>query len=478
MKIALVYFDIKTGYYPSLHHGIAYLAGYLKEHGYPVSFYHIIEENIISTVWSNLKDADVIGVSIVTNQLKYFDKFVDVMPSEFKGKLIAGGVHPTLMYQELLEQYPRVDGVCIGEGEIAFCQYIDAIKSGNEFYDINGFAFRNKKGDIFLNKLPSYSKIEDLGYPDYTIFNYQKIIAHSANTFPMMLTRGCPFSCSYCSNHALQHAYESTNGYVRFPTVNNALEIIKNNLKIYPKTKCITFADDTFTLNKKWVTEFCRRYKKEINIPFDCNARVETINEKILQELKIAGCITLHFGIESGSEWLRKNILKRKQSNEKIIEIFKLARKFGVKTTSSTITGLPFETQAMFNETFKLIRHIRPNFGSCFFFFPYPKTVLWKICHKYNMLESGYESSCGYLEKPSVSPIFVSEKRIKNNFSQMKFYFMLRVLSARVPVPRFIENIILFISIPPIRNKFVRFMTGQTYLKYLIRKIGYFIKNK
>lgn len=476
MKISIVYLDINTGYFPGLHHGLAYLLGYIRRNGYNAKFYHITSETLFAELYEKLEDVDILGISFVTNQLRYFKDFLSGIPPTFKGKLIAGGVHSTLMYEEVLQEFNQIDGVCVGEGEIAFYNYIRAIEKGEDPKQVEGFAFLERDGSITFNKLSAFATMEEIGFPDYTIFDYKNIVSHSANTFPMMLSRGCPFLCSYCSNHALRKVYNTSAGYVRLPNVDYTIKCIKNNLKLYPETKCISFADDTFTLNKKWIAEFSIKYKKEISIPFDCNARVETVNDDLLQNLKNAGCITLHFGVESGSEWLRKNILNRKQSNEEIIQAFQLSSHYGLKTTSSTMTGLPFETQEMFEQTFSLIRQTRPNFGSCFFFFPYPKTVLWEISQRYNLLESDIESISGYLEKPSVKPIFISNSQIKDNFSKLKFYFMLRIFFTRISAPEFVESFFLLIIIPPLRRWIVKFMTGRSRLKYLIRKLGYAVK--
>ena len=200
-----------------------------------------------------------------------------------------------------------------------------------------------------------------------------------------MLGRGCPYNCNYCCNNAIKDSCPNKKNYVRFPSIERGIRIIKEFIELYPHAKKIEFADDTFTLNKKWLQEFCTTYKKEIGLPFICNARVETIDEKVVVDLKTAGCTSLYFGIETGNEWLRNYILNRKHSNKQIINALNIVKKNRIKCFSSNIVGLPFETKKMMKETYKLNYDINVDNGICFYFFPFPGTKLYQICLKYGV---------------------------------------------------------------------------------------------
>ena len=85
------------------------------------------------------------------------------------------------------------------------------------------------------------------------------------------------------------------------------------------------FTDSTFNSHKKWLIEFCQQYKEKINLPWSCNLRAEIVNEEQVKALKMANCANVRFGIESGDEDIRVNILKKtwnaNQDCNKLIDI-------------------------------------------------------------------------------------------------------------------------------------------------------------
>ena len=360
---------------------------------------------------------DVLGLSFSTNQEKYAKLFLD--NDKISARLtIDGGVHCTLEGENTLKELSKVEGICIGEGEFPLRELCRRMDDNQDYMSTKSFIFRNA-GNIVRNPVSPLSSIDELALPDYTLFDYKRIISDSGGCFPMMLGRGCPYACHYCCNHAFRQVYPNQNMYVRFPSVARSLSIIRNNLKLYPGASKISFADDTFTLNKKWLFEFCDLYAKEIGLPFTCNARVETIDDQVVSHLKSGGCVSIDFGVESGNPWLRRHVLNRKHSNEKIKTAFAITKKHGLKQFSFNIVGLPFETPSMARNTLDLNRDLRPEFGKCFYFYPYPGTKLRQLCEDYNLLRDDIESVSGYLEAPSLKEIFMSHKEMKKHFEMM-----------------------------------------------------------
>ncbi len=476
-KVFLLYFDLHTGYCPSVQHGLAYITGILKKHGHSVYLQHITEESMFKEVVSSIDRCgpDLIGLSFTTNQRKYVQKFMGSYKLN-SGLIVAGGIHATLVKEQIFNEFPGIDGVCIGEGEIPISELCEKLDNKSDFYSVPSFYFK-RKDRIIKNDILSLQDIENLVLPDYSLFDYRKIIEEGGYYFPMMLSRGCPYNCYYCCNHVLREVYPNKENYVRIPGVSKSIEIIKNNLKLYSGVKKIIFADDTFTLNKKWLSEFCVEFKNEINLPFLCNARVETIDSDVAKWLKLAGCVSVDFGVETGNEWLRKHILNRTHSNGKIEEAFGIIKDCGIKSFSFNIVGLPFETSEMAKDTLELNLKLKPNFGKCFYFYPYPGSYLHRLISEYGLFENGYEMLSGYLESPSLNETFMTHKVMRRYFELMQVYFYARLLFSKIKIYSFLEEFLLRI-IFLFRRPILFFLSSNTStgfftkLRKVMRKVA------
>jgi len=442
-KVHFIYFDLNTGYFPSLHHGLAYIFGMLKSNHHEPSLSHVTNQAGLEEVIGHLENErfDFIALSFTTNQKKYVRSFLDKAKMKTK-LLIAGGVHCSLLQEEIFKEFPEIDAVCVGEGEYPLKELCEKFDSQTNYLDTPSFYFKTKQ-NLIKNPISRLQDINSLPPPDYTLFDYAKIISNNDQCFPMMLSRGCPFDCHYCCNHAIREIYPNKGEYVRFPAQDKAISIIKSNLKIYSDVRKIALADDTFTLNKKWLMDFCRVYKEQIRLPFLCNARVETIDEQVVKSLKDAGCISIDFGVETANVWLRNHVLNRKHSNAQIKKAFCLTSQEKIKTFSFNMFGLPFETAKMAKETFNLNLELRPDFGKCFYFYPYPGTKLYEKCLEYKLLLDNIESLSGYLESPCLKEIFITHKEIKKYFNLLQIFFYARLVFSKVQVPAFFENALL-----------------------------------
>ncbi|MFC1453926.1 B12-binding domain-containing radical SAM protein [Verrucomicrobiota bacterium] len=442
-KIALLYFDVSTGYYPSFHHGIAFLIGALHHH-HEIVFHHLARPEQIQHVSTSLADehADIVGLSFTTNQVRHLKEFLKIWKRRDEKLVIAGGVHPTLEREKILEQFPEIDGVCVGEGEHPFVSLCRKIEQKEDYLPTPSFIFR-KGEQIVKNPVMEPPNIEGLSFPDYSMFDYKKIIRDNGNCFPMMLSRGCPYNCSYCCNHAFRKIYQDSGKYVRMPSPAHGIALIQNNLKLYPETKKMVFADDTFTWNKKWLKEFCELYRRSIHLPFECNARVETVDDEIAATLKSAGCVSVSLGIESGNEWLRMNILNRKHSNHVIQQAFSIMKSHNIKTSTSNMIGLPFETKTMAKDTLLLNKQLSPDYGGCCYFYPFPGTYLFDLCVKYRMIGENIENMSGYFEGPSLKPLFMTTKETIGICNKINMYFSARFIVSKMKLPLIVENFII-----------------------------------
>ncbi len=448
----LMYFDINTGYYPGLHHGLAYLMGSVNKDN-DVEFFHLYHEKHLNEAKDLIENNswDFVGVSFTTNQRRYlWDLFNTTSVSN--QLVIGGGVHPTLDKLNTFNEFPEFDAICVGEGEAPFVELCERIDNGRDIYETPSFIFKTLDGSgktsHKVNPVAPLMHIDDLPYPDYTVFDYERIISDNGGVFAMMLGRGCPYQCTYCASSHLWKEYPNPENWVRFPSIERSIDLIKKNLDLYPNVRSIVFADDTFTIRKDWIREFCEAYKKEINLPFECNARIETINDSVCGDLKSAGIMSIDFGVESGSEWLRNNIVSRKHKNDRIIKCFDTLEKHGIKGFSYNIVGMPFETPDMMKATYDLNRHQLKSarYGRAFYYYPYPGTGMHELSVKHKLLRPGIEMLTGYLESPSVLEIHASHKEIRKWFKKLNLLFVVRLICDRFHLPRYISEIVVSVT--------------------------------
>lgn len=246
-----------------------------------------------------------------------------------------------------------------------------------------------KNGNQIL-KNPIRPLIEDLdSLPplDYGLFDYESLAdATYFKRLVIMASRGCPYDCTYCCNHAFKELYPNKNRYVRLRSVDTVLDQIEIALNKYPSLKEVRFFDDTLTLNKSWFREFAQKYKTRIGLPYSTNDRVNQVDEEIAGLLKDSGCNFVEFGIENGSPRIRDEIMKRGTSDDQIINAFALCRKHGIKTSAFNIIGIPEETFGTALETIRLNAKANPDWSYIFYFHPYVGTKLYDICVEKGLL--------------------------------------------------------------------------------------------
>ncbi len=341
---------------------------------------------------------DLIGFSTMTNQWSIIRRYTKVIKDKLELPIIHGGIHVTVA-QEASIACPEIDMICVGEGEYAVLELVERLEKKQSYHDIQNLWIKKADGQIIKNPMrPLIADLDTLPFAERDMFDFQRLLEENTMSSTIFMAgRGCPFKCKYCVNHVLQKNYQGLGRYVRMRSVDHVLEEI-SSLKQNYGIKEILIYDDTFTYNHKWLQQFCERYKKEINIPFTVNVRVDTINEEILEMMHAAGCERIIAGVESGSERVRSEILNRKMSNEKIIAIYKKADELGMKTTAYFMVGLPTETPKEAQESIDLCKIIKANYSQCSVFYPYPGTDLYDLCEQKGYLTQKENEGTNFFE--------------------------------------------------------------------------------
>jgi len=386
MKVLFVYTDINVrGGALSYQFGIGMLSAVLKQRGHDTRLHHMFGEYDIEPLKEAIRDYNpgIIAFSVVYPQYRYVQQVLKDL-GDIEAFTILGGAHPTVVPQ-CIEENPTLNAICVGEGEYPMADLADALDAGKPVDKIKSLWVRTKDGQIVKNlPRPFVENLDELPFPDREICDYQAIIDSDFKTATFQFGRGCPFNCSYCSNHVIRD--RQTGPYVRFRSVEGALEEIRQVTEKY-EVKYLYLNDDCFMSKNSFFHEFCEEYPKRFSYPFFVNARPEMIKEDVCAELEAAGCVRMTMGIEHGNEKYRREVLKRKYSNAQAVKAFELCRAHGFKTKAHNLVGLPHETPELHKDTIKINQQIQPDSFNLHIFEPYPGTELGDICERENLFD-------------------------------------------------------------------------------------------
>ncbi|MBI5815297.1 MAG: B12-binding domain-containing radical SAM protein [Nitrospinae bacterium] len=414
MKVLFVYTDIDVkGGAKSYHFGLGILSSVLKKGGHATDLYYMFGKWDPEGLEKRIGEfkPDVIGYTTDSTQIRHVAR----LAKRFKGRgifQIAGGTHPSL-YPKCIETAEGFDAICVGEGENTLLNLVTALSEKRDHSNIPGLWVRKADGSIQKNPSGVFiHELDTIPFGDRAMFNYQEVVDSDYDRATFMLSRGCPYSCNYCGSPAMGRIQEGK--YVRFRSVENGVAEIKDVVTRY-KVKNIFFADDVFTIDRKYVKDFCDAYAREIGLPFEVTTRVESANYETFKNLADAGCTRVAMGVESGSEELRRKVLNRKMTNAKIIQAFADARRAGLKTKSYNIVGFPHETVEMHMETVELNRQLDPDSLVCYIFNPYPGTALYQISIDAGFLRPEFleEEFISRTDTPLAMPQFPREEILR-----------------------------------------------------------------
>lgn len=386
MKVLLVYTNINGFHEDYYSPGLASIVSITKMYG------HKVKVEIISRKKEYLKLLDIVtsfnpkivGFSSVSSQFN-FVKEISALVKERNSNIITvcGGVHPTINTECILEA-KSLDGCFVGESENSFIEFIKKIENDEDYKNTDNFVYI-EDGKLIVNKLkPLITNLDSFPYPDREIYPFEDNLKRTGYAH-FIFSRGCPYLCSYCSNHALAKKYNLPRNYSRYRSPESSIREIEETIKRF-QINTIAIGDDVFGLDKKWRDEFCKKYKERIRIRFFCLLRPNLVDEEIVRLLKDTGCYRISIGIESGNEYIRKNILNRQMSNDQIANAFAIAKKCGVLTNAINIIGIPGETEEMIRDTIKLNRKVKPTSSGVNIFYPYKGTKLGDYCFKNNLV--------------------------------------------------------------------------------------------
>lgn len=366
------------------HTGIGSLSAVLKRDGHSVSVLNIYKKISKKTFIESVtgEKPDLLAFSATANMFFYVELFCRwILQENLKFKTICGGAHATLAPHEAIRT-DGIDMVCIGEGESALSELCDKLSKGEDTTNINNLWIKTENGIIKNRVAPLLENLDELPFPDMSVFNKSELTAESAGILPITASRGCSYNCIYCCNHALRNVYPNKEKYLRFRSPGNVISEIKAILSRDPSFGSIRFYDDILYFDKAWSREFTELYKREVPLPFSCNIRPELVDEETVHMLKEAGCDMICMGIESGNDYIRNNILKRRISKGQIRKAFTLFKPAKMRVHVFNMVGIPFEKPADILETIKLNSEFSPDTFHVPILYPFMGTEIYDMSKK------------------------------------------------------------------------------------------------
>jgi radical SAM superfamily enzyme YgiQ (UPF0313 family) len=346
-------------------------------------------------------------------------------------KILWGGSHSTILPEECMK---HADVVCVGEGEEAIVEFMDAIDFGRDYSDIKNLWVNTESG---VKQNPIRPLIQDLDSVPWPVFGDEgksavivdrvingdpKYIMSDVASYFIISSRGCPFSCDFCCNSALRKIYKGAGAYVRKRSPENViaeLEYAKENLDLV----YVAFMDELFTMDIKWTREVCSLYSEKINLPFTCEVHPDTIDEEMAGVLGRAGVCSVVIGVQSGSERTRDEVFNRKVSNKQVLESARLLHDIGAIAHYDFILDNPYETKEDLAEAFQLLLELpRPTSLEIFSLRFFPRTNITERALNDGIINE--EDIEGVVEKPFRSYLHQFHESLNhdNAFYSMLFY--------------------------------------------------------
>lgn len=397
------------------HLGLLYIASSLLKQGFEVKYLDISDNSLnleqIKDIISK-EDFKITGITSMTQNIKGAVQLAKFLKeNNCKTKIILGGPHLSAD-PKLIERFPYFDAAIIGESETTFPKVAKDLLSGK----IMGTAV---KGETPMN-------LDALPFPARQIVDHSIYIKRGYWANGIFATRGCPYHCNFCSIPAIDKR-------VRFRSPDSIVEEMKQCSRL-TNIRFFNFSDDALTINRKFVYSLCEHILKlPFPIKWEAQSRVNYIDRTILRIMRRAGCTKLLFGIESGNERIRNQVIGKGITDKQISETTKMCWCEGIEPDHYLMLGHPTETKQELQDTINCPLKFKPNIIGVFITMPLPGSPLFDQAVKEGTIDKdvidkfikgeygqGYQGCWPYYIPNGLT---LSELIEARNLTYRKFYF-------------------------------------------------------
>lgn len=355
-------------------------------------------------------------------------KVAEEIKRSYDGLIVLIGP-PASQFSDYILSNGGVDIVARFECDLTIKYLADKIEEGGDFEEVKGISYR-RNGETIHNLNRKFTSSDDLDEIPFVSKVYKKHL-HIRDYFlgqslypevQIFTGRGCPNQCTFCTWP--QTLMGRTYRVRSIPNVLDELEWIQDNLDV----KEVFFEDDTFTISKERVLEFCKEYRgKGLDITWACNARADTLDLETMKEMKKSNCRLLIVGYESGSDEILKSI-KKGFTIEQVKHFANNAKTADLLVHGDFIIGLPGETKETIELTRKLIKKVKPDILQVSVASPFPGTEFYEWCKEGGYLltddPNEYLDEHGHQKAIISYPELTNEEMVKEADAMLKRYYM------------------------------------------------------
>jgi len=368
--------------------GLLTIASYIRKNGFNCLILSGDEKEIKRQIEQMDLNNTIVGFTATTDVILVAYALCRFVKNLYpKALCVVGGSHPTALPKETLQE-SDFDMVVYGEGELTMLDIIKRYKEGGSLKNIPGTVIKLNDEIIFAPPRDLIEDLDVLGQPAFDLVRGGKSFGIAKSDLlkykrvkRILVTRGCPFNCAFCASKLIWRRR------LRWHSIDYILEQINFLIKTH-NIDALGFFDDELICNKAKITELCEAFIKTglvKKIKWECQGRVDRVEEEILLKMKEAGCRLMRFGIESGSPrsvaFLKQNTVKVEDS----LRAIALCNKVDMLSFGSFIIGSPEEDLSDILQTIDFIENSGLSCAEVFIATPYPGTDLYAICR-----EKGY----------------------------------------------------------------------------------------
>ena len=341
--------------FPSL--GLGYLAAVLEKNKYEVD---VIDCQALRLSYEAFKreiskrKPNVVGLTATTRTYKSALRIIEISKELDPNCLtVFGGPHITFWDENALRDCQSLDIVVRREGEYTLLELVQRLEAEKDYHNVQGTTCR-KNGKIMRNPdRPFIENLDQLPFPARHLWPLEQLRKYE-DIFYLTTSRGCVYWCEFCA------AVRMFGRRYRMRSPKNVVDEIEFLNKTYNATK-FTFCDDAFTVDQPRTEELCKEIKnRELRIKWNCGTRVDMITKDLLLKMRSAGCVSVWFGVESGSQHVL-NEMRKGISTEQTIRAIGWVRELGLKPVPNVLIGFPGETEESAWRTIKFAEKISPD---------------------------------------------------------------------------------------------------------------------
>lgn len=376
IDVALVFPPIRTWDEPrNFPTGLGIIASYIRRMGYSVVAVDAKGEKLsVYEVQERLKAINprVIGIGGLVTTYRFVRNLTRWIKAALPDtKIMVGGSVGGSIPELMVEKNP-VDAVTIGEADVTITELLPALLSGGDLSGIRGIAFPDAGRAVVTPARPLIEDVDSVPFASWDLFPIETYLSNPVvgvgRDMDIITSRGCPHQCTYC--------YQIFGRGFRARSPENILaEITELNSRY--GLDFVSFQDDCFVVDKKRVYAFCDLLDASgLDIKWSCCGRVNICDEGLLRRMKASGCVSVNFGIESGSQTIL-NTYRKGVKVEQAKAAVRLVRDVGLRCPTSFMLGSLGETRETAWETVEFCRDVNIPLQSLMFTTPYPGTPLY-----------------------------------------------------------------------------------------------------